>query len=253
MTSLRSWFVSAAALAGSMALASQAHAQAPEGKLTVSVNFGAQSGSHTLTQTLTPTIYDEAATINIEQKYDTGAMEDFGANYLVFGKIGFGVAYSHASGSGDAVVAAQIPDPLITDSPRSATSGASGLGHTEDALHLSATYRFAASPKFDVTVGIGPTIFWVNQELVSTVNVTETTDKPPFGTPVLAPVVVKGKDTAVGVNVSADATYMVTKTFGAGVLLRYAASTAKIPVANGSPTDIDAGGFQFAVGLRVRF
>lgn len=253
MTSLRSWFASAAALAGVMALASQAQAQAPEGKFTVSVNFGAQNGSHTLTQTITPTIYDEAASINIAQKYDTGALEDFGGSYLVFGRIGFGVAYSHASGSGDAVIAAQIPDPLITDSPRSATGGASGLKHTEDALHLSAVYRFAATPKFDVSVSIGPTIFWVNQELVSTVDVTEPTDRPPFGTPTLSPVVVKGKDTAIGVNVGADATYMVTKTFGAGVLLRYASATAKIPVDNGNATDVDAGGFQFAVGLRVRF
>ena len=61
----------------------------------------------------------------------------------------------------------------------------------------------------DVTVGIGPTFFSVKQELVSTVTVTEPTPVPPFGTPTLDPVVIKGSIPPVGVNIGADFTYMI--------------------------------------------
>ncbi len=46
---------------------------------------------------------------------------------------------------------------------------------------------------------------------------------------------------------------MFTKTIGAGVLLRYAAGSADFATASGSAVSLDAGGFQFAGGLRVRF
>jgi hypothetical protein len=70
---------------------------------------------------------------------------------------------------------------------------------------------------------------------------------------VITPVVVEGSDSAVGVNVGADVTYMVTDLIGAGVLLRYAKSTAEVSAADSQSVDVDAGGFQFAVGVRVRF
>jgi hypothetical protein len=129
---------------------------------------------------------------------------------------------------------------------------ANGLKHIEDQVHIFAMYRLAISPKMDVTFGIGPTFFSVKQELVSTVNVTEPTLVPPFGTPTLEPVVIKGSDSAVGVNISGDFTYMISNRFGAGVLLRYAKSTANIDD-NGTTTEVRAGGFQFGVGARIRF
>ena len=68
-----------------------------------------------------------------------------------------------------------------------------------------------------------------------------------------APVVVEASDSPVGVNFGADLTYMVNKTIGAGVLLRYATGSADLATPSGSSYSLDAGGFQFAGGLRVRF
>jgi len=89
MTSLRSWFVSvaivAALLAGLPALA-QAQASAPAqtqssggssilgGRATVHFNVGLQTGSGDLAQTFTPIIYDEPASINVAQTYETGGL-----------------------------------------------------------------------------------------------------------------------------------------------------------------------------------
>lgn len=261
MTSLRSWFVSMAAfatvLSGVPAQAqSQPRAQTKpsggsslfDGRASVHFNFGAQTGSGDISQTFTPIIYDEPATIDVAQTYETGGLIDVGGSYMVYGDFGVGVSYSHTSGDGDAAIAAQIPDPLFADRPRSASAIATGLDHSENAVHISMLYRFAATPKLDVTVGLGPTFFSVKQDLVPTVDVTEAS-----GGPVITPAVVEGSDSAVGVNVSADATYMITDLIGAGVLLRYAKSTAEVSATDSASVDVDAGGFQIALGVRVRF
>jgi Outer membrane protein beta-barrel domain len=247
MTSLRSWLVSGAVLTAMAGAATSASAQ--EGRIGLHVNFGAQSGSGNLSQQLRPTIYDETATIDISQGYKNGPLVDVGGDYIVFGRFGVGVSYSHTSGDGNAALAGQIPDPLYYDLPRGAAASVTGQTHAENAVHISALYRFAAAPKLDVTVGIGPTFFSVKQDLVTRVDVTEGASGP-----VMAPTSTELSDSAVGVNISADAAYMVTKNIGAGLLLRFARSTATLtaPEATGS-VDVRTGGFQVGVGLRVRF
>jgi hypothetical protein len=171
-----------------------------------------------------------------------------GGNFLLFGNIGVGLSYSHTAGDGNAILAGQIPDPLVFGQPRPSSATAEGLEHKEDAVHLMVTYRFAASPKLDITLGVGPTFFSVKQQLIDTVTVTETTAGP-----VMNPQVVEASDSPVGVNIGADVTYMVTKTFGAGVLLRYANGSADLVTPSGNSLGLDAGGFQFGAGVRVRF
>lgn len=232
------------ALAGVLA-ASPVSAQT-SGRVSASINFGVQGGSGDLTYRMTPTIYDETATIDIAQEYKTGALFDVGADIRLFGNMGVGVHYSRTSGDGGAAIAAQIPDPLFTDRPRAATATAEGLEHNEDAVHLQFFYRFAASPKMDISVGVGPTFFSVKQQLVDTVDVVEPT-------PTITPRVVEVSDSPVGVNVGVDVSYLVTNNFGAGILLRYATGSADFATPGGSAVSLDAGGFQFAGGIRLRF
>jgi len=269
MTSLRSWFVSLAMLAACLvSIPAQAQDKGQDkgqdktqtkpseawwrldGRASVYVNFGAQTGSGDITQTFTPTIYDEPASINIAQSYETGGLIDVGGSYMVYEDFGVGVSYSHTAGDGNATIAAAIPDPVFADRPRSAAATASGLNHSENQVHVSLLYRFAATPKIDVTVGIGPTFFSVKQDVAT---VSETDVSEGSSGPVITPRAVEGSDSAVGVNISADATYMITDMFGAGVLLRYAKSTAEISAQGSQAFDVRAGGFQIAAGVRVRF
>src|SRR5262245_15712706 len=149
MTLLRSWFVPVAMSALLLAsVPAQAQTQSQPsggssllgGRATVHFNFGAQTGSGDITQTFTPIIYNEPASINIAQTTETGALIDLGGSYMVYGDFGVGLSYSHTSGDGNAAIAAEIPHPFISDQPRSASATASGLGHSEDAVHISLLY-----------------------------------------------------------------------------------------------------------------
>ncbi len=246
MISLRSCFAPAAVVCAVAVASPSAFAQ--NGRITASINFGAQVGSGDFTQQLTPTIYDEQAIIDIAQDYDAGAAFDLGGSMLLFGNIGAGASYSRSSGDGTAVLAGQIPDPRVFDRLRAASASMDGLDHTENVVHLQALYRYAVSPKIDVTVGIGPSFFSVKQALITTVDVSEA-----GASPVMAPRANEISDSAVGFNLGADVVYMVRGRFGVGALLRYARASAEFEVPNASAADVDAGGFQFGVGARVRF
>lgn len=243
MTSFRSCVAYVAVVAGVLAAGP---ASAQSGRVSASINFGLQGSSGDFTQRLTPTIYDEQASVDIAQTYESGPLFDIGAGFLLFGNIGVGASYSRTAGDGVASVAARIPDPLFYDRPRGASASLDGLKHSENAVHLQVFYRFAASPKLDISVGVGPTFFSVKQDLIDSVTVAEPT-------PAVTPVVAKLSDSPVGLNVGADVTYLFTKMIGAGVLLRYATGSADFATASGSSISLDAGGFQFAGGLRVRF
>lgn len=245
MTSLR--VVRVLCLSALAALISAVPALAQTGgRVSAGISFGAQARSGDFTQRLTPTIYDETATIDIAQSYESGGLFDIGADALLFGNLGVGIHYTRTGGDGTAAIAAQIPDRLFFDRLRAASAAADGLDHTENAVHIQMLYRFAATPKLDVTVGIGPTFFSVKQELVNTVDVVEPT-------PSITPQVVEAKDSPVGVNLGADVTYLVTERIGAGVLLRFATGSADLSTPNGGAVGLDVGGFQFAAGVRVRF
>jgi len=252
MTSLRSWFVSGAVLAMAAA-ASPARAQ--DSTFTASVNFGFQAGSGDISQSLQPIIYDEAAKIDVAQTYENGPLVDVGGSYMLFGKWGVGVSYNHTSGDGNATIAAQIPDPKVFDNPRAVSLSASGLKHNEDAVHVDVLYRFAATPKIDVTVGGGPTFFSMKQEFVTEFAVTETSAPPgPYVNPTVTPTITGVKKSPVGFNIGADVTYMLTHSMGVGMLLRFAHANPSLDVpSTPTPIEVHAGGFQIGGGFRYRF
>ena len=245
MTSFRSCVAYLAVVAGVLA-ASPASAQS--GRISASINFGAQASSGDFTQRLTPTIYDEPASIDIAQDYENGPLFDIGGGcHAVWQHRRRPQLLAHVRRRRGGRRRADSRIHCSSISPEAPRPSVDGLKHTEDAVHLQVFYRFAASPKLDVSVGVGPTFFSVKQELIDGVDVTEPT-------PTITPMVAEVSDSPVGVNFGADMTYMVTKTHWrrrAAPLRWPARPISRTP--SGSSVSLDAGGFQFAGGLRVRF
>jgi hypothetical protein len=210
----------------------------------VSVNGGAQAGSHTLSSSSSFPLYDETAKIDTTQKASGGGLFDIGGAYRVWGRnLLAGVSFTHTSSKSDVTLNATIPDPIVFDQPRSVQSAQSGARHSENAVHLDAIWMIPVANKIDVGIFAGPTIFSVKQDLVSTLTVSEP------GPTVSAPLNQSSK-TSVGANFGADVQYMIAKKYGVGVLARYAVGKASLA---GASEKLTVGGFQIAAGARVRF
>jgi hypothetical protein len=210
----------------------------------VTVNGGVQVGSHDLTTTQTFDLFDESATVTTSSKVKSGGLFDIGAGYRVWENVAVGLTYSFTSSSSDASITGSIPDPIRFDSPRPISASAGGLGHKENALHFNATWVMPVTDKIDVGFSAGPTIFFVKQDVVSSVPTTE--PGPTVGTPVIS----SDTKTTAGLNAGVDVTYLLTKKWGVGGIARYTWGSAKFGSGGSSLT---LGGLQIGGGLRMRF
>lgn len=210
----------------------------------VAVNFGAQSTQHVLATSQTPTIYDEAATVTSSQPIHNGPILEIGAGYRVLRNVTMGARFS-AFGFGrtsTSTVVASIPDPVAYGRPKTVTQATPDLTHSEQGIHVQATWFKAVSPKLDVSASGGPSFIRVRQQLTATVTV-------PTGTQTIAPTKETQSGTALGFNVGFDAAFMVNPRYGVGLFVRYAEATLDLPAVSG----LKVGGLQSGLGFRARF
>ena len=210
----------------------------------IAVNVGAQVGSTTIDTSSSFPLYDETATIASSQKIKGASFFDVGGAYRVWGKnLLVGVTFSHTSTDSDVTLTGSIPDPVRFDAPRNVTQTQGGAIHTENVVHLDAIWMIPVANKLDVGVFLGPSIFAVKQDTVTTATVTEPG-------PVLTAPFTEVSKTTVGFNLGVDLQYMIDKRFGIGGVARYSIGSASI---EGASENLKVGGFQIGVGGRVRF
>ena len=174
-------------------------------------------------------------------------------------------ALSRFAQQDDAAVNARLPHPLFFNRDREVSATASSLRREEIAVHLQAVWMSPISSRFEIAVSGGPTVFIVDQDLVTSVSHIETF---PFDT-VNLPADVTGATldattakrqslSRVGFNVGADLTYFLfegtggTK-FGVGTLVRFSRASTDFVSGDEDIVSVDAGGFQVAGGVRLRF
>ena len=208
----------------------------------VTLNGGAQVGSHNLTATSRPDIYGEQATITTTSKVKSGGFFDLGGAYRVWGhNLLAGLFYTHTSSNSNGTINAQIPDPIQFGSPRPVTASVGGIKHSENQIHLDAIWMMPVAEKLDVGIFAGPSIFNVKQGAIGNLSVSEP------GPTVTAQVGSSSKTTA-GINLGADLQYLVWQKVAIGGLARY--SWGRATIGGGKVT---AGGFQIGAGVRYRF
>ena len=210
----------------------------------ISVNGGAQVGSQTIDTSSTFPLYEETATISSSQKIKGGSFFDVGGAYKVWGNnLLAGVTFSHTSTDADVALTGSIPDPVRFDSLRAVSRTQAGAIHTENAVHLSVIWMIPVANKLDVGVFLGPTIFSVKQDTITTATVTEP------GPTVNAPFSRVSKTTA-GFHAGLDLQYMIAKRWGVGGIARYSVGSTSI---EGAGDKLKVCGFQIGAGGRVRF
>jgi hypothetical protein len=229
----------------------QARAQAInwEDRGFANLNFGYQTQSHTFDSTKTFSLYSETATVKAGHTNGSGAFLDLSGGMRVWRNAGVGIGYSRFQNTDDVTVAATLPHPAVFDQPRSVSIEAKGLEHTESAVHIFGLWMLPLSDKMDLAVFLGPTFYSVKQDVVT--NVAIAAETPPFTSPVVTATKDTAKDSAVGVDLGVDWSYMVTPQVGGGIFLRYSGASSK-PTVGDTSVSVDVGGFQIGVGLRVR-
>jgi hypothetical protein len=208
------------------------------------INIGGQSGSHDVATTTTFVVYEEDAHINTTQKTGGGFLFDINGGYKVWSNLVVAVGYTFMSDSTDGAVTATIPDPRVFDSPRTVTTTANDLKHSENALNFMGVWMVPVTDKVDVGISFGPTVFFVKQELPDTIQFTEP------GPTVTGLTTKDISKTAGGVNFGVDVTYLLTKKMGVGGILRYTWGSVDL---EGATDSLTVGGFQIGVGARYRF
>lgn len=209
----------------------------------VTVNGGFQAGSHDLSETTNPTIYDETATISSSQKVKSGPVFDIGAGYKFTKTLAFGVSYNRMTSKSDANINGTIPDPRFYDQPRPFNSTLSGAKHSENVVHLDVVWLRPVTDKIQVSASAGPSVFSVKQDLLGTPTVSEN----PFAVSTPA---TNASKTTVGINIGVDVTYMVGQQWGVGGLARYDWGSVSLA---GASKKLTVGGFQIGGGLRLMF
>lgn len=215
------------------------------------LNFGVQGTSSDVNQDSTFPVYDEAARLQTTGTTGHGALFDVGGGMRVWQRLYAGLSFTTGSNTEDAPLTASIPHPFFFDQPRTVTGTASGLKHSQQAVHLQAMWRIPVTTAFDISIGGGPTFFSVKQDMVTGITFSEVGD-PTTGVTLTGVTVERVSDNPVGFHLQADGTYLLTRRFGVGGFLRYAGGNADLESADNT-LDIDVGGFQIGVGGRVRF
>jgi hypothetical protein len=229
------------------AATASAQSPPPNKRIYVDLNFGAQPASQTFSIT-TPNppqmVYNESVILSGTQGINGSTLIDISGGVRVWRNFSVGLAFGTTiGGKGDAVVTAGIPHPIFYDTRKESTQEVTDLKHSEQSIHLMFMWTTPISDKMDASVYAGPSFIKVKQEIVNTVSV-------PTGTQDFTPIVTEENEGAKpGFHIGGDVTYLFTPMVGVGGFLRFVNASVDLPSAQG----LDAGGFQYGGGLRVRF
>jgi hypothetical protein len=200
-----------------------------------------------------PIDFAEASIVDTTYKGSVAPSIDGGVGIRVWRNLAVGAELSWMSKAGSASVNAQVPNPFLFGRLRPVSGDASGLAHSEVALHIQARWVVPASRgrRWQVDLFGGPSLFQLNQDVVQDVTIT---DAYPFDTATYAGVARTGQSkTVLGFHAGTDVTRLVTKRVALGFNVGYSHGSAALRTADGSTLPVNVGGFQAGASLRVAF
>jgi hypothetical protein len=220
----------------------------------IHLGWGVESGSSSLSDTRTSTIYEETATVTSTSNFTSGSLFDVGAGFRVWRNLTVGAAYHQEQNDTEGQLTGSIPSPVFFNRPRTLAQSVAGLDRKEQATHIQFGWVVPVGSKFDVLISGGPSFFRLEQEVVGDVSIGEQGGN--FSTVVARETLAIRKKSQTGFNLGADASYILWQNdsirVGAGGFVRFAKADMDIDMLNSSqPTEV--GGVQFGFGARLRF
>jgi hypothetical protein len=217
-------------------------ASQPDSNIFVNVSVGDQFQSHTLNTNDVVNVFGEDGTASAAQNVGRGFVFDATGGYRVWNRISIAVGISTFGGSGNAAVAAAIPDRLRFNSFTPFSGTVSDLKQSDVAVNFQAVWDRAITDRVTLLVFGGPSIIHVKQDIAS-VSV-----DPATGNASTAADTQSGTTGKAG-SVGADVAYKVSDRYGVGVFVRYLGGSVDLPAA----PSMKVGGAQAGAGIRIHF
>lgn len=238
-----------AVLTLSLAAPCAAQPRPPRGYVTF--NAGSQPTSRPFSDHFTFDQNVETATVDVHYPVKKSVLFDGGGGLRLWRRFGAGVSVSRTTHDNTASIEASSPHPFFFNQPRTVTGDVNAVTRTETATHVQILYMLPSSGHLRVTLAAGPSLVNLEQKLVTALHIT---DQYPYDTATLgsADTELKRKS-AVGFNAGVDVTWMLTRTIGAGALVRFTRATVTLTTSDNRSISLDAGGAQAGAGLRVFF
>ena len=211
-------------------------------KTFIDVNVGVQPVSQTIDTTFSVPVYGQVATAAATQRIGGGPLFDISVGYKVWHDVAVSVGFSSFSRTSTVAGTASVPSPLFFNQFQTVDIGGATATHTDRNIYVLVVWFLPVTDKIDIAVSAGPSGTSVKQEVVSSITI-------PAGTQNAVALVESQSKTAKGVNVGFDATYLIRKSYGAGIFIRYNGGSVDLP----SVGNVKAGGFQMGIGARLRF
>lgn len=219
-------------------------------QVTVSVNGVFETATLDWSQTRSFTAFLEPARYAASYAADPSAGFDLGIQVSLFSGFGPSLALSRVDRDATARLDATIPHPLYFDRDRTASVDLAGYGYSERAVHAGLGWQ-GGSGAVGFAVFGGVSLFRVQADAYGDVTFDqsypfdEVTVRPPRG--------VSQTSNPTGFHVGGRLDWRVSSHVGIGGQLRFSAATARFSRPTGETFEIDAGGAQLGVGLRVYF
>jgi hypothetical protein len=224
---------------------------AADAKWFVALNAAAQNGAGAFRDNFTYEAFAETGSIDAEYPGKTAAMFDIAVGRRVWRRLGLGAGFSRASASGGAPLSARVPHPLYPNQHRDVSGEAGGIDRTESATHAQLFYDFPPRGNLRVRVAAGPSFFNAEQQIVEAI---ETSEVYPYDTTEFRTATVKNASgSGVGVHVALDVSWMFSRRFGVGGLVRFTRASFDLEADGSRSVPSDAGGFQAGGGFRIAF
>jgi len=216
----------------------------------LNINFAQQTTERTTVSFGSVPIYGEEAVFESRTSVGSAAMFDIMGGWKVYRNIAVGLGYTRYSDPTNARLTGTIPDPLFFDRPHPFETLLTDQEHTENAVHLSATWMIPLGENLDVAVFAGPSFISLRKDLATGITVRD-------GTSELESVTTsRVAATGVGGHIGLDIRYTVLenmsgiKKMGFGVFFRYSGASVDADVQSGK---INLGGANYGIGLRIGF
>jgi opacity protein-like surface antigen len=248
---MRRAFLAALILAAGLPAADAAAQTATAGRVFVNVNGNYQATSTDFQDNVTFQQYAEDGSIDTDYEVKAAPVFDISGGAKVWRNLAVGIGVSRFSKSNAAVVTASIPHPFFFNRAREISGDSPALRRQETAVHVQAIYMVPVGERLEVSVFGGPSFFTVKQDLVTTV---EYSESYPYDTATFtAADIEQQSESKVGFNTGVDVAYMFHPNVGVGGLVRFSRASVDFASPDGETVSVDAGGAQIGAGVRLRF